>query len=440
MGDQVCDLRFTARVEAVGRLTPETGEDVLDAAGGEVLPGLHDHHIHLMALARLRQSIDLTGVTNLTMLREALATDPGEGWLRCVNYHESTLGALDRHILDALEPERPVRVQHASGKLWVLNSTAALATGLDECQLEGVERDDAGQPTGRLFRLDGWLRAQISSDLPDLAALGRELARHGITSVTDTSYTNTPDSVERLRRGLPQKVFCMGDASLSAGHLKVMLDEDRLPDIEELTAAIAAAHAADRGVAFHCVSHVELVFALTALHAAGEHPRDRIEHAAVVRPEAVPLLVDSGCTVVTQPGFLYARGERYRREVEAADLPYLYPYARLLASGIPVAASSDAPYGPVNPWQVIASAVARRTRDGAVLGATECVSADEALRGYLSDPLDPGGAARELSVGTPADMVLLNAPWRELRQGPLDAAARATYIDGRCVYESSAST
>ncbi len=438
--EQVQDLRCSSRIEAIGRLSPEPGEAVLDAGGGEALPGLHDHHIHLMALARQRESIDLGNALSLAHVADQLAAHPGRGWIRCVHYHETTLGELDRHQLDELESVRPLRVQHASGKMWVLNSAAIESTELDHCPLAGVERDGSGKPTGRLFRMDAWLRDRLGDDLPDLPALGQELAGYGITSVTDASYTNTHSAVEQIRKGMPQKVYAMGDASLISGNLKVMLDEDRLPDLDELSGAIASAHAADRGVAFHCVSHVELVFALAALDAAGPHSRDRIEHAAVVRPDVLDSLKNSGCTVVTQPGFLLDRGDRYLREADAADLPYLYPYARLLAAGIPVAASSDAPYGPANPWQVMASAVTRRTAGGAVVGEAERVDADEALRGYLSSPDDPGGAARTLHPGAAADLVILAAPWSAYLAAPGETRIRATLIDGSCVYSSPPST
>ena len=38
-------------VEIAARLDPLPGEEVLDAHGGLVLPGLHDHHVHLRAAA-----------------------------------------------------------------------------------------------------------------------------------------------------------------------------------------------------------------------------------------------------------------------------------------------------------------------------------------------------------------------------------------------------
>lgn len=46
------DVRVGATVEAIApQLNAMRNESVLDAGGGEILPGLHDHHIHLFAAA-----------------------------------------------------------------------------------------------------------------------------------------------------------------------------------------------------------------------------------------------------------------------------------------------------------------------------------------------------------------------------------------------------
>ena len=48
----------------------------------------------------------------------------------------------------------------------------------------------AGRPTGRLFRLDAWLRERLAPVAPtDLAAVGRRLASFGVTGVTDCTPT-----------------------------------------------------------------------------------------------------------------------------------------------------------------------------------------------------------------------------------------------------------
>src|SRR3546814_466699 len=52
------DVRIQGnRIAATGTLTPRPHETVVDAHGGALLPGLHDHHIHLAALAANKASI-----------------------------------------------------------------------------------------------------------------------------------------------------------------------------------------------------------------------------------------------------------------------------------------------------------------------------------------------------------------------------------------------
>ena len=114
-------------------------------------------------------------------------TCPPGAWLRAVGYHESVAGALDRHVLDRLLPRRPVRVQHRTGALWMVNSLAAARLGLDGCELSGVERDEHGPPDraavadGPLARRPGAGRGR------DLGAVSRKAAALGITGFTDAT-------------------------------------------------------------------------------------------------------------------------------------------------------------------------------------------------------------------------------------------------------------
>ena len=84
----------------------------------------------------------------------------------------------------------------------MLNSRAIDRLGLDQgADAAGVERDAAGCATGRLFRLDRWLREQLRSDAaPDLAPVGKLLARAGITGVTTRRPTPTQAPWRSWRR------------------------------------------------------------------------------------------------------------------------------------------------------------------------------------------------------------------------------------------------
>jgi predicted amidohydrolase YtcJ len=76
----------------------------------------------------------------------------------------------------------------------------------------------------------------------------------------------------------------------------------------------------------------------------------------VAPPEAVEAMARAGLAVVTQPSLLARRGDDYLDRVAADDLPFLWPYRSLLAAGVPVGCSSDAPYGDLDPWGSVAAA------------------------------------------------------------------------------------
>lgn len=142
------------RVAAIGAGLPApVGAEVVAGGGGALLPGLHDHHLHLLSMAAALDSVDCGpgAVRSPEALAEALRRAPGGpgGWVRGTGYHEDVAGPLDRHLLDRLVPDRPVRVQHRSGALWMVNSRGLgeVAHVLD--QSPDVERDAHGRSSCR---------------------------------------------------------------------------------------------------------------------------------------------------------------------------------------------------------------------------------------------------------------------------------------------------
>jgi predicted amidohydrolase YtcJ len=172
-----------------------------------------------------------------------------------------------------------------------------------------------------------------------------------------------------------------------------------------------------------------LVLATAAFEAAGAAPGDRIEHAGVAPPDALPALRRCGLTVVTQPHFLYERGDAYLVDVDAPDRPWLYRARGLLDAGIPLGGGSDAPFGDPDPWAAMRAAVARRSRGGAELAPDERISPEQALALFTTPADSPGGHPRRLEVGGRADLCLLDRPWGDARTS-LDSAAVALTIRG----------
>jgi predicted amidohydrolase YtcJ len=222
-----------------------------------------------------------------------------------------------------------------------------------------------------------------------------------------------------LRGELPPRVHLLGVPlgrarppvpGLTVGPYKIVLADSGMLTYPELTGRITAAHGYGRPVAVHCVTREALVLLVAALRQTGTLEGDRVEHAGVVPEEMVEDLSLLRVRVVTQPGFLADRGDDFLRGLPAAEHADLYRCGSLLRAGVPVALSSDAPYGPADPWAVLAAAASRRTASGVVAGAGERVSFGAALGAYLSAPEDPGGAPRRIRAGLPADLVVLRDP------------------------------
>lgn len=452
-------------VEEIGPgLRPRPGEAVIDCGGGALLPGLCDHHLHLHALAAWDTSVRCgpPDVRSGEQLRVALATATADrhGWVRGVGYVDTVHGPLDARALDRLHAARPVRIQHRGGSMWMLNSAAVSVLGLAGADHPGIERGPDGAPTGLLWRADDWLRARLPSTPPDLARVGGELAALGITAVTDA----TPDlddtavsSIEAaIRSGaLPQRVTLLGapltprrDRTsgaggggpapvggdiLAVGPYKIVLADSGLPGLDELAARIGAAHRVGRPVAVHCVTEAAVVLLLAALDEVGSLAGDRIEHAGLVPEPLIATIAAHRVTVVTQPGFLAHRGDDFVRDLPVTQHADLYRCGSLLRAGVPVALSSDAPYGPLDPWAVMAAAAHRRAGDGTVIGATERIDAGRALAAYLGACDDPGGPRRRVDVGGPADLVVLRVPLTEALRAPSRDAVRTVIIGGAVV-------
>jgi predicted amidohydrolase YtcJ len=443
-GIRRADVRIDGALitEIAPALDRRPGEAVLEARGGALLPGLCDHHLHLHALAAHARSVPCgpPDVTTPAALGAALsgARADGHGWIRGVGYHESVAGMLDADTLDRLHTVRPVRLQHRSGALWVVNNAAATALGLVTGDHPGIERDAGGRPTGRLWRADGWLREHLpAAGPPGLAETGARLARLGITAVTDATPDLGGAAIDALTAGaLPQRVLLLGvplgqdSPARMTGPYKIVLADSGLPDFAALVDRIRAAHGENRAVAVHCVTREALVLLLAALDETGTRAGDRLEHAALVPAELLPRIAELGLRVVTQPAFLAQRGDDYLRDVPAADHPDLYRLRSLAAAGIRCTPSSDAPYGPLDPWAVLRAAAERRTPAGRVVGAAERIAVREALAGYLGSPDDPGGPPRRVGAGTPADLALLHAPLAEALQNPSAELVRETIIGG----------
>jgi len=425
----------------------------IDARGGALLPGLHDHHLHLAGLAVRAQSVwcGPPQVEDVAELQQALASHPGKGWVRGIGYHDSVMGLPTAAHLDQLMPHRPLRMQHRSGRMWLLNSQA-LAELLDGGEAPpGMERN-AGKFTGRLFDEDEWLQRRLASAPPDFNSISRQLARYGVTGITDMTPRNDAGiaahfAAQQEAGALQQNVVMAGTLALAnvapsgaqrgwkLGPAKLHLHEAAMPDFAETVRFFAAAHEQSRAVAVHCVSEVELVYALAALEEAGVRHGDRIEHASVAAMDLVQRIAALGLAICVQPRFVQERGDAYRLDVEPRHQSDLYRLTSLAAEGIILAGGSDAPFCSADPWAGMRAAVERQTASGQSFGPDEAMSPESALELYLADPLELG-RQRRIVEGAPAELVLLDRPWREARGRLVSGDVRHTWVSGKIIDQS----
>jgi predicted amidohydrolase YtcJ len=457
LGRGRADIRISGGLvsEIAPNLPEQRGEEIIEAEGGLILPGLRDHHLHLYAAAAALNSVNcgppyVTGPSDLGhTITTALARAKDAPWIRGIGYHESVAGTLDRQTLDRLSPAVPLRIQHRTGRLWVFNTAGLRTLGVFENSMDDPFERAGGQLTGRLYDGDEWLKVRANQGPPSVAALSRMLASWGVVGVTDAGPHNdlgtlTDLALAHARGELLQDVRVMGNETLDqpphfdgvkAGELKFHLHEHDLPPFDQVCAAIQRSRGYGRRAAFHCTTRTELFFALGALEEATPLPGDRIEHASVTPDDALPIIKRLGVRVVTQPCFVATRGDSYMRDVDADDQPWLYRLSGFLSAGIPLAAASDAPFGSLSPWQAMQTAVTRKTYNGALLGPQEAITPEQALQLFTSD-LERPGDPESIHAGGRADLCLLSMPWRDAREALDAVTVRATLSGGRGIYDS----
>jgi len=393
---------------------------VFEADGGALLPGLHDHHIHLNASAAAMMSVPC-GPPDVTTKAELLAAinSKGAGWLRGIGYHHSVAGAIDSDWLDKNGPKRPVRIQHRSGRLWICNSAAMDELGLSE------------PINGRLLDSDEKLRIQL--DFPDLTPLVKTLLSYGITGVTEVTPSNAAAEFRHYQEvARPLRLNIMGRSVLSSAqsqYLKLHYHDHNLPSLSDLTQEIQRAYEAGRNVAAHCVTRAELMLTLAAIEAAGHKKGDRIEHAAIADIAAIGWMKKLGVTVVTQPNFIAERHAAYLKDVPKRDHENLWRLKAFADAGLQMAAGSDAPFGDPNPWAAMMAAVNRP--EGF---ERETISPEMALGLYTKPVENAGAPPRQVETGAIADLCCLDRPWQVARDNLQAVKVIGTWIDGNLVH------
>jgi predicted amidohydrolase YtcJ len=505
-GEQIVAVGDAAHVLALRGVRTE----LVDCRGLPLIPGLNDAHTHVLATAASLSGLDCSppGMDSvgklLAALRNKAATRPPGRWLRGYGLDPGALREgryPTREELDAAAPDYPVRLEHSSGHAALLNSLGLAQAGINAETPDPpdgvIERDEKGEPTGLLLEMGSYLRQRLGRTRSteqirsEVAHLSETLLRYGITSVQDAGPDNGTaqwETFQRLTVGhifQPRVTMMAGigrlhevteaglgsggdDDRLRLGHAKVILTcttGQLMPAPENLAELALAARELGFPIAVHAIEQeaVEAVIRVVELmnltdDGAGESApgpkvhlpaKNRIEHCSECPPQLMKALAHSGAMVVTQPGFIYWRGDGYLERVQPELLPHLYATGKMTKLQIPLAFGSDSPVVAPNPWPGIYAAITGKTRTGqqfprsgvgknSSTNGNDGMTLVEALTAHtLAGAKSEGMGSRKgmLRPGMLADLALLNRPLAELQGSEiLNAGSRMTIVAGKVVW------
>lgn len=213
---------------------------------------------------------------------------------------------------------------------------------------------------------------------------------------------------------------------------------------EELREMIVAAHVGGWQVGVHAQGDRAIEVALDAIDAAvraqpREDHRHRLEHAGYPTGEQVRRIAQLGVITVNQPRYLHDSGDEFLSRL-GKRAHGLQPLRDEIEAGVTVVLSSDSDVASYRPLEVIASAIARRTRSGEPIGADQALTLEEALFAYT---IDAAFALRledrlgSLERGKCADLVVIDG---DLEATPTAEIASLgiwkTFLGGRPAYEA----
>jgi predicted amidohydrolase YtcJ len=216
-------------------------------------------------------------------------------------------------------------------------------------------------------------------------------------------------------------------------------NQDGLDDL------IGRAHRQGFQCTVHAVGDRAIEHTLKAMaRAQREFPRQglrhRIEHCAICPPDLQDRLRAQHIVPAMQPAFFWEFGDGSLQHYGHQHADTMVPVKSLIAAGVAVAGSSDAPVTHYAPLFGIEQALTRRTMAGDVRGPDERVDLTSAIRMYTIHGAFASfeeGFKGSLEVGKVADLVALaedlsRIPVERLR----DVGVVMIVVGGEVVYEA----
>ncbi len=228
----------------------------------------------------------------------------------------------------------------------------------------------------------------------------------------------------------------------------LLLTEDELIDI--------GIHASHHGIALsiHAIGDLANHIVLNAFQHLRylerektlPHYRHRIEHVQIIDTQDLPRLAELDIIASVQP--VHAPSDmEFADKFLGKRSKYSYAYRSLLSSGACLVLGSDAPVEPYNPFHGLHAAVTRRRLDGMPgdqgWQPVQRLSLQDSLSGFTQMPaetINRGGRLGKIAPHYKADFIILEHDPFLMDPHQLGTIKpEATFIDGKCVYQSPSS-
>jgi predicted amidohydrolase YtcJ len=458
-----------------------TNAERIDLEGATVLPAFADCHVHLTDTGYFLGSRDLAGVRSYDEFVAAVVGLPREnGFVIGGQYDESTWrdGAIaDARPLERFHADALTMLSRIDGHSCVVNSKTLTWLGLPP-EIGGIERDQDGEPTGKLFTEANW-RAQATflTRLPvktrraaERRAVELALARgalHLHAQIVGFERDRYAEEVEALH-ALPAKTYpkiCEPDATLARQFGLPFVGGDVFLDgsIGSRTAALFEPYAdADTSGSLRFSDDELLAYYVQAealgiaagVHAIGEaaieqslrvwervlagKPSPRgcrhfIEHFELATPAQIDACAAMGIYLSMQPQFdlLWAGdGGMYERRLGKRRKRSMNALARIDAAGATLCGGDDSPVCDLNPLLGMQACVDHHE-------PLERLSRDRALALYTVNAARVGYAENRtgnLLPGLAADLAILDRDPFEDGGCFAECSVRQTWSDGERVW------
>jgi len=460
------DLRVAGgRVtELAPSLRADGADEVLEADGRWLVPGLWDQHVHLGQWAANSSRLDLSSTTSpddaVRLVAAEIASRGGgsrdtvvqgfghrtAGWARQPTVAE----------LDAVSGDLPVVLISGDAHHGWLNSAALRLLDLPPregvveendwfpvfARLDEVTQTRGGRRTAYAKVLDAAVRRGVvgvrEMEWADNATEWAQRSDSGLAVLRVRTATYAVGLAETIAAGRRSGDVLDEAGLVTMGPLKIISDgslntrtafchdpyvgTDVLEhphgrpnnSPEELAELLAQATAHGLDVAVHAIGDAAVGVALDSFERTGA--RGSIEHAQLVATDDVARMGRLGVVASVQPAHLLDdRDVTFRCWPDRADR--CFPLRSMLDAGVRLALGSDAPVAPLDPWEAMAAAVHRTADERDEWNAAETLTVAQALTGSVD-------GATTVDVGSAGDLVLLDAdPLAGPGSGP-EAAAR----------------